>query len=991
MRPPPALPEVTYSEVPSVNNIRLAIYWFVVFLFLWGCATTTGSDALKAGYDAMKHNDYQKALEYFNESLKHSKKVGYQESVVRNLRNIGDVYVAMNKPQEAIEYYNQALANNFDKNYQLEEDIKRKIAIVQAVPCSLILEDPLPRFSDTGSFLPNNRLDADELAEMIVVVKNAGKGTAYETTLETDLANREIILKKNIRVGDIPPGGEREIKVDLKAGLDLSDGTANIHIQLKEKRGYDAKKVVLNVPTARLEKPDLVIVSTEINDGDMGLAKGNGNGIPESGETIELTVLIKNDGVGKAIGVNLAGMDVTGGIQWVRDSTLVGTIQPGETAKAKLAFSIPRNFEGKEIATNLKVADIRGVSDAGKAVSCAFARRSPNLQYAWKIYEKGVPVTSVVNGGEYELEINVGNKGQIAARDVSIALAATGITLARTRLDAGEIREGTAYLGQRITMSIPRTFTDHQIPLDVRISQADFGQAASSLSIPVQVKGPKLRYVGSVAGRHGNNTLERGEPGVLEIAVYNDGNLRAEGVTVRVESKDDKLKIQGTKEILVGNIPSNARSETIKFPLSTLRAIKIGNAPLDIKIEQTDFSSISTQYALNIVEDTATVIDVASEDRRKDPIRAQAGSGPSIAFMSAPGGLETSETFRLAFEVKDARNIERIDVTVNGIRQSLTEKDGMTPAASKSKQVIKNIRLNEGENRIVVTAYNVDNLSASKEMIVSRTGEEDVDVPVVTGMNNPNGVAVVIGISRYENQNIPSVDYARRDAMKVREYLVKTMGYKEANILELYDEKATVSKIKNTLNRELKRRVTPDSDVFVYFSGHGLPETNANEPFLTTYDVEPDNPGDTAYSMKELYRQLESLKARNITVVIDACFSGMTDSDSKRIIPLIKSASPVFIEVSNPLLKMRNGVVFTSSKGKQISSWYHQKQHGLFTYYFLQGLRGKADWDGSGVVTAKGMETYLSRRVPDEAMKLYSREQTPEVMGNKDMILVKFR
>ena len=541
-------------------------------------------------------------------------------------------------------------------------------------------------------------------------------------------------------------------------------------------------------------------------------------------------------------------------------------------------------------------------------------------------------------------------------------------------------------------MSIPRTFTDHQIPLDVRISQADFGQDASSISIPVQVKGPKLRYEGIVTGRHGNNTLEQGEQAVLEIAVYNDGNLRAEGVTVRVESKDDNLKIQGTKEMLVGNIPSNARSETVKFPLSALRRIKVGGAPLDVHIGQTDFPSINTQYVLNVVEEGATVIDVAAEDRGKGATRVRAGSGPSIAFMSSSGGLETSEeTFRLAFDVKDARNIERIVVTVNSIRQSLTEKDGMTPAASKSKQVIKNIRLNEGENRIVVTAYNVDNLSASKGMIVNRIGEEDVDIPVVTGMNNPNGVAVVIGVSRYENPNIPSVDYARRDAMKVREYLVKTMGYKEGNILELYDEKATVSKIKNTLNRELKRRVTTNSDVFVYFSGHGLPETNANEPYLTTYDVVPENPNDTAYSMKELYGQLESLKARNITVVIDACFSGMSDSDSKRIIPLIKSASPVFLEVSNPLLKIRNSVVFTSSKGKQISSWYHKKQHGLFTYYFLQGLRGKADLDGSGVVTAKGMETYLSQRVPDEAMKLYSREQTPEVMGNKDMIMVKFR
>ncbi len=82
---------------------------------------------------------------------------------------------------------------------------------------------------------------------------------------------------------------------------------------------------------------------------------------------------------------------------------------------------------------------------------------------------------------------------------------------------------------------------------------------------------------------------------------------------------------------------------------------------------------------------------------------------------------------------------------------------------------------------------------------------------------------------------------------------------------------------------------------------------------------------------------------------------------------------------------------FTSSTGKQISSWYHKKQHGLFTYYFLQGLKGKADADNDGKITALELEKHLNKNVSEQARILYNREQTPEVIGDKDAVLVKYR
>ena len=889
----------------------------------------------------------------------------------------------------AIDQITIDIVEEITNNYKLANAI-REVREFKSLPSNIVMTAD---YSDTHGFIPNKIIDAGESCELVVTTTNSGQGTAYGSVLEIASDNSKIAINKTVQVGDITPGETKELRIPIKAGLDLGDGQATFQLSLKEKRGYDSKKVILNIPTAKLEKPNLVVVSTEINDGDAGLAKGNGNGVIESGETIELTTFIKNEGVGKALGVSLSGNNITDGVLWARESTLVGTIQPGETAKAKLAFTVPRNFAAKEIGADLKVADTRGVSDAQKHIAYAYSQRSPNLQYAWKILHHGSLVSSITNGSDYDIELTLSNTGQIPANDVIIRLSTLGgLILSRSSIDVGTVKEGAILTSQRFTLSVPRTFVENKVPLQIQINQADFSSAQTSLTIPVEVKGPRVQYAANLLSKHNGNILEQGEQAILELQVVNEGNLAAEGVHVKIDSRDENLKIIGKAEAMIGKVLPLTQSETVKFQISTMRRIKIGDAIIGVNITQNDFSPIVTQYALNIREEGATVIDVASEERGRKPLSTQTKQGPALIIKS-PQTLDstTEETVRLAFDVSDSRNIEKVRVEMNGLRMDLTDRDGMTPTVSKNKQIIKNIRLQEGENRIVIVAYNADNISAQKEIIIRRIGEEDVDTPLVTGMNNPKGVAVVIGISKYENHNIPPVDYAKRDAMKVRDYLIRTMGFKESNILELYDEKATVSKVKNTLNRELKKRVDANSDVFVYFNGHGLPETNANEPFFTTYDVDAENPGDTAYSMKELYRQLQTLKARNVIVVIDACFSGMTDSGAKKITPLIKSASPVFMEVSNPLLKMQNSVVFTSSKGKQISSWYHQKQHGLFTYYFLQGLRGKAALDSSGVITARGMEQYLDQQVPVEAMKLYSREQTPEVVGNKDLVLVKYK
>ena len=125
--------------------------------------------------------------------------------------------------------------------------------------------------------------------------------------------------------------------------------------------------------------------------------------------------------------------------------------------------------------------------------------------------------------------------------------------------------------------------------------------------------------------------------------------------------------------------------------------------------------------------------------------------------------------------------------------------------------------------------------------------------------------------------------------------------------------------------------------------------------------------------------------------MLDTCFSGGTSSGEL----LIASASPIGIVVKNPTIAKRNTILLSSSRGDQISSWYDEKRHGLFTYFFLKAIGGSADINGDKKVTFQEIYDFVSDRaegVPYWAKRLHGgRVQMPTLQGaNKAKVFVRY-
>ena len=100
---------------------------------------------------------------------------------------------------------------------------------------------------------------------------------------------------------------------------------------------------------------------------------------------------------------------------------------------------------------------------------------------------------------------------------------------------------------------------------------------------------------------------------------------------------------------------------------------------------------------------------------------------------------------------------------------------------------------------------------------------------------------------------------------------------------------------------------------------------------------------------------------------------------------LLRDASLMYIDVDTPLLGI-SGNLLASSAGNQISSWYPDAQHSLFTYYFLRAIRGEADADKNRKITLYEIAEYLREHVPYMARRLYGREQTPVIKGQLNSV-----
>ena len=241
--------------------------------------------------------------------------------------------------------------------------------------------------------------------------------------------------------------------------------------------------------------------------------------------------------------------------------------------------------------------------------------------------------------------------------------------------------------------------------------------------------------------------------------------------------------------------------------------------------------------------------------------------------------------------------------------------------------------------------------------------------------------AVVIGVSRYKNLDPKSqLEFAHRDAESFANFLRSPNGggFPSSHLTLLTNQAATLSAVRSALGTTLPRSAEPNDIVFIFFAGHGVVE-GERDGYLLAHDSDPQNLYATALQLSELNRIItERLKARTVILIADACHSGQLGWTSRGM------ADDIMINrYLEEIGKSGNGILrLLASRQDQRS--YEGKNwgggHGVFTWFLLEGLGGKADSDKDGVVRVGELLNYLSDTVPMATQSL----QHPRAVGEID-------
>lgn len=260
---------------------------------------------------------------------------------------------------------------------------------------------------------------------------------------------------------------------------------------------------------------------------------------------------------------------------------------------------------------------------------------------------------------------------------------------------------------------------------------------------------------------------------------------------------------------------------------------------------------------------------------------------------------------------------------------------------------------------------------AKKSVVAPLSVDVDVNIPFSSKINDQALVVIIANenYGKYKN-NVSDVRYAINDGRVFKNYCINTLGIPEKNIK--YEENATLNTMRGRFEwlGRVASALKGDARIIVYYAGHGIPDEATGSAYLLPVDGVGSD-AQSGYSLKSLYAKLGKMPSQDVTVFIDACFSG-----SQRGEGMLVANRGVAIAAKEET-PTGNLVVFSAAQGDETAFPYEEKGHGLFTYFLLKKLQ-----ETKGEVTYQELATYLEKQVSLHSLLVNDKPQTPSLSSS---------
>ncbi|MES2559217.1 MAG: caspase family protein [Bacteroidota bacterium] len=284
----------------------------------------------------------------------------------------------------------------------------------------------------------------------------------------------------------------------------------------------------------------------------------------------------------------------------------------------------------------------------------------------------------------------------------------------------------------------------------------------------------------------------------------------------------------------------------------------------------------------------------------------------------------------------------------------------------------------------------------SEKFSFNKSNIKNIESVPLSAIKRPNAIGIIIGIENYSE--VPKAPYAANDADIIEKYFINSLGMNKNNVFKYSNEETKglfFRKMFDPDNGILSRKVEKGTtEIFVYYSGHGVPDKNGDEVYLFPQDGQMDFLSEMGYSLNKFYDGLSKLQAKNVTVILDACFSGASRQSETITASNLTGTKALGIKVKQTSVRPWENDpsfrVLSSSSGDETSLGFDPSQSGLYTYFLCAGLQGEADGNKDRKITVEEMQEYLNKNVNELAKKMSGKSQTPVFYGAPGMILTEY-
>jgi len=236
-------------------------------------------------------------------------------------------------------------------------------------------------------------------------------------------------------------------------------------------------------------------------------------------------------------------------------------------------------------------------------------------------------------------------------------------------------------------------------------------------------------------------------------------------------------------------------------------------------------------------------------------------------------------------------------------------------------------------------------------------------------------VALLIGVGKYKEMGWLPLPGTQKDIQEMKKVLEHPQigKFDRVDLLQHPDMRT----MQRAIERLLLENRQKDDLVLLYFAGHGFTDEKGRF-FFVAHDTERISEQQistgTAVPAVLLHDYMEQCYAKRQVLILDCCFSGAFAKG-------MPARGEETIDIAGQL-GGEGWAVLTASKATQKT--YENARGGVYTQYLVQGIKGAADVNNTGVITVNDLHQYAKYKTQEA-----KPEMKPEIYPGREGYTIK--